>query len=100
MKWFSKHDHKTPAPEEVPADQLSTLSKQYINWKSATVFGVGAILVVGFAHTLATNASINAFATAADTGEPSRFAGMISLLVVIFAFAALALFLWKKLQKK
>ena len=99
MGWFSKSKDKAPTPEEVPNEQLTDLSRQYISWKSSLIFAVGVILVLTFIHTIMSNPTISGFTTVDNTEEASRFTGMLSILVVIFAFFALLLFLWKKKVK-
>ncbi|MBW2972510.1 hypothetical protein KY359_05730 [Candidatus Woesearchaeota archaeon] len=83
-----------PSPEEVPSDQLSALSKKYIDWKTGIVVVIGVLLVLTFLNVFITNPTVSGFAVVdADTQDTGRFTNMTSLLIVVFAFFGLFLFM-------
>jgi uncharacterized membrane protein len=100
MGWFEKKDDMTKRPEEVPPEQLSQLSRTYLNWKSGMALVVLLCIVVLFVKT-ATEPVITSFATAEAAAEKSeRFASTLSLLFVIFAFFAIVLIAFVQMRKK
>jgi hypothetical protein len=82
-----------PSPEDIPPEQLSPLSKKYIDWKTGLVVIVGVLLVFTFLNVLVTNPTISGMSVVdAESQDTERFANMTSILIVVFAFFGLFLF--------
>lgn len=95
MGFFERFRNKTVAPEEVAPEQLSDLSRSFLNWKSGMTLSVGVILAITFMNTFLTGPSITGSAT---VSESTRFAGTFSLLLIIFGAFAIILLLFRHLK--
>ncbi|MBW2963843.1 hypothetical protein KY363_00130 [Candidatus Woesearchaeota archaeon] len=88
------HKAETVAPEEVPPDHLTPLSRKFLDWKTGMVVIVGVLLTFTFLNVLATNPTISGLAVVdAQSQDTTRFSNMTSLLIIVFAFFGLFLFL-------
>jgi len=82
-----------PAPEDVPPDKLTNLSKKYLNWKTGMIAILGLLLTLTFLNTIVTNPTVSGLAVVdAKTQDTARLSNMTSILIVVFSFFALFLF--------
>jgi hypothetical protein len=84
---------KTPSPEDVPPDNLTNLSRKYLDWKTGMMIVIGFLLVVTFLNTFVTNPTVSGFAVVdAESQDTARLSNMTSILIVVFGFFGLFLF--------
>jgi len=94
MRWFFLRKKQAPSPEEVPKDQLSPLSRKYLDWKTGMIVIVGVLMVFTFINVFVTNPTVSGMSVVdSETQDTGRFTNMTSILIVVFAFFALFLFL-------
>ena len=94
MLWFFKKKKQSLSPEEVPKENLTPLSKKYLDWKTGMMVIVGVLLVFTFINVFVTNPTVSGMSVVdADTQDTGRMANMASILIVVFSFFALFLFL-------
>ena len=94
---FNK-DEKTISPEDISPEQLTPLSRQYINWKTGMALAVALFMVVTFFHVVTEPSMTGMSITSAEGSQ--RFASTLSLLFVIFAFFSILLIAFVKMYKK
>jgi hypothetical protein len=91
---LSRKSPRTPSPEDVPPEQLTPLSRKFLDWKTGMVVVIGLLLAFMFINSFITNPVVSGLAVVdAESQDTGRLSNMTAILVVVFAFFGLFLFM-------